>query len=168
VAWWNEQRALVGLGPEGRPPEENRWYRCSPWLTFVLGLPELVHPRGDLPLYARRVGPTRWLPPPAEPPPSWVAELGRERRAVLASVSTAGPTDRALLEAVVAPSLPHDAVLPRMSAVVSRLLCGAPCGAFSTIPTTVSARKRSPPEQLNTPRPPSSRLDRGRRRGCCV
>jgi UDP:flavonoid glycosyltransferase YjiC (YdhE family) len=146
VAWWNEQRALVGLAPERRPPAEHRWYRCSSWLTFVLGLPELVHPRGPLPAYARRAGPTRWLPPPAEPPPSWVGELGRERRAVLASVSTVGPSDKALLDAVagavdgedldvvltaegelpalpanvrVAPSLPHDAVLPRVSAVVS-------------------------------------------------
>lgn len=146
VAWWNDQRALVGLASEPRPTGEHRWYRCSPRLTLVLGLPELVHPRGDLPLYAHRVGPTPWLPPPADPSPSWLAGLGRDRPAVLASVSTVGPSDRPLLAALagavededvdvvltaggelpalprnvrVAPSLAHDAVLPRVSAVVS-------------------------------------------------
>lgn len=146
VAWWNEQRALVGLPPERRPAAEHRWYRCSPWLTLVLGLPELVDPRGDLPPYAQRVGPTPWLPPPTEPAPAWVAELGRDRPAVLASVSTVGPGDRALLDAVagavegddldvvvtargelpslpanvrVEPFLPHDSVLPHVSGVVS-------------------------------------------------
>jgi hypothetical protein len=48
-----------GLGPERRPMHEHRWYRCSASLTLVLGLPELVHPRGDLPQYVRRIGATR-------------------------------------------------------------------------------------------------------------
>jgi UDP:flavonoid glycosyltransferase YjiC (YdhE family) len=148
VEWWNEQRALVGLGPEPRPPQEHRWYRQSRGLTLILGLPELVEPKGDLPPYAVRVGPTAWEPPLAEPLPEWVGRLGRERPAVLASVSTVGAADMQLAAAVVeagadedidvvltvradgalpplpgnvrvVPFLPHGALLPRVSAAVS-------------------------------------------------
>ena len=45
VEWWNEQRALVGLAPDPRPPQEHRWYRHSRGLTLILGLPELVSRR---------------------------------------------------------------------------------------------------------------------------
>jgi UDP:flavonoid glycosyltransferase YjiC (YdhE family) len=148
AAWWNEQRELVDLPPERRPPAEGRWYRNSPHLTMLLGLPELVHPRGMLPAYARRVGPTSWLPPLDAPLPPWIDELGDRRPAVLASVSTTGAADRALLGAVaeavvgldvdvvatvaadgelpplppnvrLAPFVPHAALLPRVAAVVS-------------------------------------------------
>lgn len=42
VEWWNAQRALVGLGPEPRPVSDHVWYRTSPQLSLVLGLPELM------------------------------------------------------------------------------------------------------------------------------
>lgn len=148
VDWWNNQRALVGLGPEPRPLAEHAWYRHSRALTLILGLPELVHPKGALPGYAVRVGPTTWMPMTAQDPPPWIAELGRERPAVLASVSTVGAPDEQLLatlaEAVrgddvdvvatvageielsplppnmrVAPFVPHTALLPHVAAVVS-------------------------------------------------
>jgi MGT family glycosyltransferase len=149
VEWWNEQRALVGLGPEPRPPREHRWYRHSRALTLILGLPELAEPKGDLPSSAVRVGPTVWEPTSAEPLPEWVERLGRERPAVLASVSTVGATDTRLMAAVgeavtgedvdvvltvpgdrralpplpdnvrVVPFVPHSALLPRVAAVVS-------------------------------------------------
>ena len=148
VEWWNEQRALVGLGPEPRPPQEHRWYRHCRGLTLILGLPELVEPKGDLPPYAVRVGPTVWEPPLEQPLPAWVEVLGRERPAVLASVSTVGAADTQLAAAVgeavagedvdvvltvppdqalprlpanvrVAPFVPHGALLPHVAAAVS-------------------------------------------------
>jgi UDP:flavonoid glycosyltransferase YjiC (YdhE family) len=148
VEWWNEQRALVGLGPEPRPPQEHVWYRHSRRLTLILGLPELVEPKADLPPYAVRVGPTVWEPPLETALPEWVERLGRERPAVLASVSTVGEADAPLVGAVgdavgsedldvvltvtaagalpplpdnvrVAPFVPHGALLPRVAAVVS-------------------------------------------------
>ena len=148
VEWWNEQRALVGLGPEPRPPEEHVWYRHSPRLTLILGLPELAEPKADLPPYAVRVGPTAWEPPLQGPLPEWVERLGHGRPAVLASVSTVGATDAQLVRAVgeavagedvdvvltiatggalpplpenvrVVPFMPHGALLPRVAAVVS-------------------------------------------------
>ncbi len=88
VDWWNGLRALVGLGPEDRPAEEHVWYRHSPHLTLILGLPQLVHPQGALPPYAVRVGPTAWDPPLDGTLPDWVASVGRERPAILVSVST--------------------------------------------------------------------------------
>jgi hypothetical protein len=88
AAWWNELRDQAGLPPESRPVGEHRWYRTSPTLTLLLGLPELVHPRGALPPGVLRVGPTVWDPPATRPLPAWVATLGTERPAVLASVST--------------------------------------------------------------------------------
>jgi hypothetical protein len=146
--WWNTQRALVGLEPEPRPPEEHLWYRHSRALTLILGLPELVEPKGILPRYALRVGPTVWEPPPQEPLPQWVEQLGRERPAVLASVSTVGAADAQFAAAVgeaaagedidvvltvaadgALPPLPanvravrfipHGALLPHVSAVIS-------------------------------------------------
>jgi UDP:flavonoid glycosyltransferase YjiC (YdhE family) len=148
IEWWNEQRALVGLGPEPRLPEEHLWYRHSRGLTLILGLPELVEPKGVLPPYALRVGPTVWEPPLGRPLPEWVERLGRERPAVLASVSTVGAADTRLVAAVgeavhgedvdvvltvaaagalpplpanvrVARFTPHGALLPRVAAVVS-------------------------------------------------
>lgn len=149
VAWWNEQRALVGLGPDPRPAGEHRWYRCSPDLTLLLGIPELAHPKGDLPSYVTRVGPTPWSPASSGPLPAWIDDLGAARPAVLASVSTVSPADRDLLAALgeavegldvdvvatvpvtgelpplpgnvrVAPFVPHAALLPRVAAVVSQ------------------------------------------------
>lgn len=93
VTWWNELRAGVGLGPESRPVEEHRWYRHSPWSTLVLRLPELVHPQGDLPAYVTRVGPSVWHPRSPGPPPGWLHGLGRDRPALLASVSTVAQGD---------------------------------------------------------------------------
>ena len=148
VAWWNEQRALVGLGPEPRPREEHLWYRHSRHLTLILGLPELAEPKGSLPPYAVRVGPSLWEPPLEGTLPEWVERLGRERLAVLASVSTIGETDAqfvgelgaavdgedldVVLTVAAASALPplpenvrverfmpHGALLPRVAAVVS-------------------------------------------------
>jgi UDP:flavonoid glycosyltransferase YjiC (YdhE family) len=148
VEWWNEQRALVGLGPEPRPPQEQLWYRHSRRLTLILGLPELVEPKGILPPYAVRVGPTIWEPPLEGALPQWVERLGRGRPAVLASVSTVGATDAQLVREVgeaiggedldavltvadagalpplpenvrVVQFMPHGALLPRVAAVVS-------------------------------------------------
>lgn len=148
VDWWNEQRALVGLGPEPRPPGEHRWYRSSRALTLILGLPELVEPKGHLPPYAVRVGPTIWEPPLERPLPEWVDALGSEAPAVLASVSTVGTVDAELAAVVgeavageevtvvltvptegqlpplprnvrAVPFTPHGALLPRVAAVVS-------------------------------------------------
>lgn len=146
VAWWNAQRALVGLGPDPRPRSEHVWYRTSPHLTLVLGVPELM---ADvvLPDYAMRIGPTLWEPPFARSLPEWLDALGRERPAVLASVSTVGDGDRELVAGVAAaaesedvdviltapeahgmPTLPpnvrvtpfpHGALLPRVAAAVS-------------------------------------------------
>jgi UDP:flavonoid glycosyltransferase YjiC (YdhE family) len=128
--------------------EEHRWYRHSRRLTPILGLAELVEPKGELPAYALRVGPTVWDPPPAAPLPDWVDDLGRDRPAVLASVSTVGAADARLAAAVgeavagedvdvvltvaadgalpplpenvrAAPFVPHGALLPRVAAVVS-------------------------------------------------
>lgn len=148
VDWWNEQRALVSLGPEPRPPTEHRWYRCSRALTVILGLPELVEPKGELPAYAVRTGPTLWEPPLQQPLPDWIDGLGRDLPVVLASVSTVGAADAELVGAVgeavegedvtvvltvptggslpslpanvrVVPFVPHGALLPRVAAVVS-------------------------------------------------
>lgn len=148
VEWWNEQRALLGLGPEPRPLQEHLWYRHSGDLTLILGLPELAEPKGALPRCALRVGPMVWEPPPEEPLPEWVERLGRERPAVLASVSTVGAVDTQLVATVgeavhgedlevvltvaadgalpplpanvrVARFVPHGALLPRVAAVVS-------------------------------------------------
>lgn len=97
VEWWNEQRALVGLDPEPRPPTEHRWYRHSRSLTLILRLPELVDPKGQLPPYAVRVGPLVWDPPYDRALPAWVDSLGRQRPAILASVSTVGQADTELI-----------------------------------------------------------------------
>ena len=100
VDWWNELRAGVGLGPEPRPPGDHRWYRHSPWLTLVLGLPELVDPKGQLPAYAVRIGPSVWEPPMAGPLPNWLDEVGVRRPAVLASISTSRQADADLIVTV--------------------------------------------------------------------
>jgi UDP:flavonoid glycosyltransferase YjiC (YdhE family) len=138
----------VGLGPEPRPPQEHLWYRHSRGLTLILGLPELVKPKGVLPPYALRVGPTVWEPPLEGPLPEWVEQLGRKRPALLASVSTVGPADTQLVAAVgeavrgedvdvvltvaaaaalpplpanvrIVPFLPHGALLRPVAAVIS-------------------------------------------------
>lgn len=146
LEWWNAQRALVGLGPDPRPPGDHVWYRTSPQLTLVLGLPELMTD-AVLPAYAKRIGPTLWEPPLSTPTPDWLDALGRDRPAVLASVSTVGDGDRELVAGVAAAAesegidvilttpkahglprlpanvrvtpFPHGALLPRVSAVVS-------------------------------------------------
>ena len=99
--WWNGLRADVGLPPEPRPVAEHRWYRTSPELTLLLGLPDLVHPRGQLPPNVFRVGPASYDPPTSQPTPDWVLALGRSTPAVLASISTvAAEHDTAILRAV--------------------------------------------------------------------
>ena len=100
VEWWNELRALVGLPAESRPFAEHRWYRHSRWLTLILGLPELAHPKGELPPYAARVGPLAWEPPGDGAPADWVDGLGQDRPAVLASVSTVGRADAELVAVI--------------------------------------------------------------------
>lgn len=99
--WWNRLRTSAGLPVEARPASEHRWYRTSPLLTLLLGLPELVHPHGRLPSSAVRVGPTLHDPPNLQPAPDWIATLGLRRPAVLAAVSTiATPHDAQVLQAV--------------------------------------------------------------------
>ena len=93
VTWWNELRGSVGLGPDPRPPEQHRWFRHSGRLTLVLGLPELVHPRGALPAYAHRVGPIVGEAPIEIDPPSWLGSIGGDRPAVLVSGSTSWQKD---------------------------------------------------------------------------
>ena len=100
VAWWTGLRHAVGLPPDPRPDSEHRWLRHSPMLTLMLGLPELVHPKGTLPPYAVRVGPTDWEPPAAAAAPDWVGMVGTDRLAVLVSVSTARQHDVDLVAAV--------------------------------------------------------------------
>ena len=97
VEFWNDQRAAVGLGPEPRPPAEHRWYRHSRQLALILGLPELVFPRAELPAYARRIGPSVWDPPQPGALPDVFDRREGKRHAVLASVSTVGPADERLL-----------------------------------------------------------------------
>lgn len=130
VGWWNEQRALVGLGDEPRPAAEHRWYRHSRALTLLLGLPELVEPKGALPANARRIGPTVWAPVSPEPLPSWIDELGRDRAAVLASVSTVGTADAELLTALT------EAVRDEPVDVVATV-AGAGAGELPALPPNV-------------------------------
>lgn len=100
VEWWNGMRALVGLPPEPRPVEAHRWYRHSRALTLIMGLPELAHPKGDLPPSAVRIGPLVWEPPREEALPPWIDELGRDRPAILASISTVGRADAELVAVI--------------------------------------------------------------------
>jgi UDP:flavonoid glycosyltransferase YjiC (YdhE family) len=101
VTFWNDQRRAVGLPPDPRPPSEHRWYRHSARLSLVLGLPELVHPAGDLPPYALRVGPSVWQPPRTEELPVATERRDASRPVVLASASTVGTADTRQLEAIV-------------------------------------------------------------------
>lgn len=146
IEWWNGLRALAGLAPEHRPAEEHVWYRHSPHLTVILGLPELVHPKGALPRYAVRVGPALWEPSLDGDLPEWVTSVGRDRPAILASVSTLRDADLNLIVMVggaaqsegldvvatvpgvhelpavpsnvkLAPFVPHSALLGRVSLV---------------------------------------------------
>jgi UDP:flavonoid glycosyltransferase YjiC (YdhE family) len=100
VGWWNELRARVGLPAEPRPVSEHRWYRHSRALTLILGLPELVHPKGELPPYAARVGPLLWEPSSQERVPEWVERLGTSRPALLGSLSTVGRADAELVNVI--------------------------------------------------------------------
>ena len=93
TTWWNGLRAHVGLPPERRPADEHRWYRTSPSLTLLLGLPDLVHPQGRLPPQAHRVGPTLYDPPAVQPIPEWVRTVGRHKPALLAAISTVASSD---------------------------------------------------------------------------
>ena len=102
VNWWNGLRSAVGLPPESRSPSEHRWYRTSPALTLLLGLPELVEPLGDLPPGVVRVGPTVWDPPTSDPLPEWTIGVGKHRPAVLASVSTVGSSEDTAVIATIA------------------------------------------------------------------
>lgn len=90
VHWWNGLRAAVGLPAEERPAAEHRWYRTSRRRTLLLGLPELVYPKAQLPPGVVRVGPSLWDPPLEVPAPPWLRTIGAERPAILASVSTVG------------------------------------------------------------------------------
>jgi UDP:flavonoid glycosyltransferase YjiC (YdhE family) len=97
VSWWNAMRAMVGLSSEQRSIPEHVWYRHSPQLTLICGLPELVNPKGVLPPYAVRVGPLLWEPPEDKAIPDWVSSIGRTRPAILASVSTLRDADLDLI-----------------------------------------------------------------------
>lgn len=144
--WWNSLRDELGLPPEDRPAADHAWWRHSRHLTLVLGIPELVSPKGQLPPYARRVGPSVWAPAFEGELPDEVARIGSERPALLASVSTLRDADLALIQmvgeaaagegwdvvatvagearpaglppnVVCTPFLPHDALLRRVSLV---------------------------------------------------
>ena len=85
--WWPGLLDALGAAPEGRPVAERCWWNLSPQTTLVLGLPELkvhAHPAPD---YVHRVGPSLWNPP-LTTSPGWLPGLGRDRPAVLVSLST--------------------------------------------------------------------------------
>jgi len=118
----------------------------SPYLTIVLGLPELTrYPDASLPPSVRRVGPSLWERP--APPPAWLGRLDRKRPAVLLTNSTSHQEDldvvvvsaRALAgrgiqvvatvaadynvpdlgpDVIAAGFVPHGLVIPRVDAVV--------------------------------------------------
>lgn len=94
---WNRLRARMGLGPEPRPQSEVYWYAYSPWLVLLLGIPQLQHRRSTLPPYVAEVGPTAWDPPYTGKRPSWLNGLGRDRPAVLISVSNFWQEDHDLV-----------------------------------------------------------------------
>ena len=149
VTWWNQLRGAVGLPAETRPTSEHRWYRTSPLLTLLLGLPELVQPHGQLPPTVIRVGPSLWEPPSPPPEADWVGTVGQHQPAVLAAISTiANAADAQILTAVaeaayaldlelvitlptnhelpalpgdvrVAPFIPHSLLLDRVDAFVN-------------------------------------------------
>jgi hypothetical protein len=171
---WNHLRARVGLSADTRPLSEAYWYFLSPELTLLIGIPGLQHRGSMLPGYVHAVGPMVWDPPlVAVDAPAWLVGLGRDRPAVLLSVSSLAQNDEGLVTAaaealadqdvdVVAtlragldlPSLPanfvhtgafpHAALMPRVSAVV----CSA---GFGT--TTRSPRGRSRPRRPATASP---------------
>ena len=88
--WWS--RARRGSKATCRASKQH-----ARELTLILGLPELVHPKGPLPPYAHRVGPIVGDPPLERETPAWVDAVGRERPAILASVSTSWQGDAHLI-----------------------------------------------------------------------
>lgn len=100
VEFWNDQRAAVGLLPDPRPADQHRWYRHSTQLALVLGLPELVHPRGELPPYARRIGPSVWAPPRTRALPPELQVHDPNQDLILVSLSTVGSADQQLLATI--------------------------------------------------------------------
>src|SRR5579859_384757 len=116
VNWWNGLRTMVGLGPEARPAADHVWFRGSPELSLVLGLPALMHPLTAPPKYVVRVGPSLWAPAPEPGTADLVSRIGRDRAAILASVSTLQDADlevvRLVGQAAEAESLDVVATLP--------------------------------------------------------
>jgi UDP:flavonoid glycosyltransferase YjiC (YdhE family) len=147
VEWWRTLRDELGVGPERLPEADATWWNLSPHAALVLGLPELLGHTGPAPATVHHVGPSLWDGPPAPPPP-WLDGLGRDRPAVLVALSAGtyqdGPTLVAAARAahdqgadvvatlsiprdvpdlpagtIVALSVPHGLVLPRVRAVVA-------------------------------------------------
>jgi UDP:flavonoid glycosyltransferase YjiC (YdhE family) len=144
IAWWHLLRAELGLGPEPLSESLATWWNQSAHATLVLGLPELLGHTAATPEWVHHVGPSLWDGLP-EPPPDWLHELGpvvlvalsagtdddagtlvtaarAARRRGLGVVATLSiPRDLPALpdEVRTALRIPHDALLPRVRAVVA-------------------------------------------------
>lgn len=81
--------AMAGIDP--------CWWNLSSTATMVLGLSDFKLHTRPTPTFVHRVGPTVWQPPGAVLPES-LADLGRERPAVLVAMSTNPVGDEALVE----------------------------------------------------------------------
>jgi UDP:flavonoid glycosyltransferase YjiC (YdhE family) len=98
-AWkgeWDRIRARLGLGEDGRSPQEARWLTLSSHLTLVFGLPEMLR-YSALPPYVHEVGPVSWDPPLEGAAPPWLENLGRTRPAILVSTSSCWIDDLSLV-----------------------------------------------------------------------
>jgi hypothetical protein len=85
IDWWPTLRGGLGAGPEPLPEAQATWWNQSPHATLVLGLPELLGHRAPAPAWVHHVGPSLWDGLPTAPP-EWLAQLGRDRPAVLVSL----------------------------------------------------------------------------------
>ncbi|MCW6010888.1 glycosyltransferase [Micromonospora sp. CPCC 205371] len=139
----NAIRAELGLAPVRSPFAAN----ATPYLYLQASTPSFEYPRRELPEQVRFVGPLLPDPPADFVPPTWWSELDG-RRAVLVSQGTVATSTGGLVEPAVralagsdllvvvtgrgtahlgalggnvrtAEYLPHDALMPKMAAVVT-------------------------------------------------
>lgn len=95
LAWWNELRGTVGLGPETRRSEDAPWYRMSPQRTFLLGHPLLRRGSARAPAHVTRTS----FPPWNEEADRVSPVLSSNRARVLVANSSAWQDDADLLRA---------------------------------------------------------------------